>query len=203
MINAFPSSGNVTAQKIAKMVRTSQPAVLKEYVKKVSSSAGIETVLSTRLSVMGGTTVGIKVMKSIVNMSVLRPNSNVRRQVGASRAHGSAMEMLTVWTEVMSRTKCVIIENVTNLNSDARMVNVSPNCGSVILTMIVGMTVMSLSICAETGTVQLAGEDVLSSLIIDVSLNGISAMERMIVGTVQTNFLKTVHRVSEQEYGCE
>merc|ERR1719483_1156580 len=93
----------------------------------------------------------------------------------------------------MNLKRSVTTGNVTRKQSfPAVMESVSLNCGSVTMTMTVGMTVTSRLTAAGTETVQKAGEDVQVIQTTDVSLNGSSAMERMTAEMEQTNFPRTV-----------
>merc|ERR1712106_351256 len=93
----------------------------------------------------------------------------------------------------MNLTRSVTTGNVTRKQSfPAVMESVSLNCGSVTMTMTVGMTVTSRLTAAGTETVPKAGEDVQVIQTTDVSLNGSSVMERMTVEMEQMNFPRTV-----------
>merc|ERR1719495_1048642 len=99
----------------------------------------------------------------------------------------------------MSLMRSVITENATRkLSSHAAMESVFPSCGSVTMTMTVGMTVTSPPTAADTGIAQRDGEDARAIQTTDVSLNGSSAMERMTAETERTSCLKIVQNVRKR-----
>jgi len=96
----------------------------------------------------------------------------------------------------MKLRMCVITGSATlSQNLAVRTVTVSLSCGTVTLTMTVGMTVTNLHTTVEIETVPLAGEDVLLTVITGVYLSGYSATAKMTAVTDLTNYLKTARNV--------
>merc|ERR1719357_2386574 len=100
----------------------------------------------------------------------------------------------------MNLMKFVITESVTQkLNLPALIKNVSLNFGSVTMTMIVEMTVMSQLIVVDIGTAQKDGDDAQAIQITDVFLNGSSVMVKMTAEMAPMNCQKTVQSVKKRE----
>merc|ERR1719357_665807 len=98
----------------------------------------------------------------------------------------------------MNLMKFVITESVTQkLNLPALIKNVSLNFGSVTMTMIVEMTVMSQLIVVDIGTAQKDGDDAQAIQITDVFLNGFSVMVKMTAEMAPMNCQKTVQSVKK------
>merc|ERR1719507_623517 len=127
-------------------------------------------------------------------------SSSARNLVVASLVLGSVMEMPTAWmARTKQRTFATSGRAMMRRNSSAEMESASPSCGTVTTTTTVGMTQTSQLTCAETETVQLAGDDAQVRPTTDASLNGCSAMARMTAETEQTRWLRTARDARTRE----
>ena len=139
-------------------------------------------------------------MKVTAIMSALTISLNATVMAGVSLELTNVMAIKIVPMGRTKQTRFVTIENATKKPSfRVKMVNVFQYYGDVILTTIVGMTVMNHLTFVVTIIAPLVGGVVLAMLIIAVFLNGYSVMERTIVGMVQMNLRKTVHHVKKRE----
>ncbi|KAL5275372.1 hypothetical protein ACFFRR_001328 [Megaselia abdita] len=141
-------------------------------------------------------TVVMVVMNKTVICHVLNLISNVSQVEDVFWTAGGVMVMLTAKMAVMKTLLFVIKEHVILIhNSAVKTEDVFLSCGCAISIMIVVMILMNRLTCVVKEIVPLDGNAALDNQITDAFLNGYSAMEKMIVGTIATNYQKTVLNV--------
>jgi hypothetical protein len=176
------------------MVQMSLQAALHDNVELVHSSVKTEIAPLQQQFVMEPMTVETVLMNNNATCLVRNWNLSVVPMAVASWIAGNVTVIQTVKTVLMKIQVFVIKENVIlQHNSLAKMVDVYPNCGCVILITIVVMIPMNLRTCVGKKIVQQDGNAAQEGTITDAFQSGSSVMVKMIVETNPTNCQKTVH----------